>query len=415
MAVNVTDLYIYPVKSCMGIRVEEIVCTPLGFENDRRWAIVEKEKGKALENADMTKHSEPWHVENQFEMHPELATICTAIEYNHSTGQNLLVLTHKSRPDPLKVEIRNSSDMDRKCIPVGVIHGNPSMQFAEDEGPQASAWLTSVLGRGGRTDQEFHLVWCPPDAHCMCSADPHHGKLFYENEEKAFTATTQYHIMNKASLESLNDHIHEKAPEHVDVVMNRFRPNIVVGGCAAWDEDNWKKVSVGEESGSRRPLDMRVCLPAFRCIETTIIQTGSKVGTRDPAAFKAMKEARVGPDGKPRFGIKLNQLQSQSRKEKEVPVVVRLNDPVNVSERTRHSLKGVAAGDDLVAELKDKVVVADEKIVDGAKSGDGTVINVGIRMSAKIQCPDCRQRFDTQKAKDTHWKFIHDPNRLQEE
>jgi len=259
------------------------------------------------------------------------------------------------------------------------------------------------------------LVWCPPDAHCMCSADPHHGKLFYENEEKAFTATTQYHIMNKASLESLNDHIHEKAPEHVDVVMNRFRPNIVVGGCAAWDEDNWKKVSVGEESGSRRPLDMRVCLPAFRCIETTIIQTGSKVGTRDPAAFKAMKEARVGPDGKPRFGIKLNQLQSQSRKEKEVPVVVRLNDPVNVSERTRHSLKGVAAGDDLVAELKDKVVVADEKIVDGAKSGDGTVINVGIRMSAKIQCPDCRQRFDTQKAKDTHWKFIHDPNRLQEE
>merc|ERR1719162_2605525 len=103
--------------------------------------------------------------------------------------------------------------------------------------------------------------------------------------------------MNKASLDSLNDHIHEKAPAHIDVSMYRFRPNIVVNGCVAWDEDNWKRVSVGEENGSRRPLDMRVCLPAFRCMETTIIQTGSKVGTRDGAAFKAMKEARVGPDG----------------------------------------------------------------------------------------------------------------------
>ena len=50
-----------------------------------------------------------------------------------------------------------------------------------------------------------------------------------------------------------------------------------------------------------------------------------------------------------------------------------------------------------------------------AKSGDGTVINVGIKTEAAFPCPDCRQKFDTEKAKQMHWKFIHDPNRHQED
>jgi len=51
----------------------------------------------------------------------------------------------------------------------------------------------------------------------------------------------------------------------------------------------------------------------------------------------------------------------------------------------------------------------------GAMSGDGTVENVGVRMTAAFPCPDCRQKFDTEKAKQLHWKFIHDPNRHQED
>ncbi len=50
-----------------------------------------------------------------------------------------------------------------------------------------------------------------------------------------------------------------------------------------------------------------------------------------------------------------------------------------------------------------------------AKSGDGTVINVGIKTDGKFQCSECRQKFDTEKAKQLHWKFIHDPNRHQED
>ena len=33
-----------------------------------------------------------------------------------------------------------------------------------------------------------------------------------------------------------------------------------------------------------------------------------------------------------------------------------------------------------------------------AKSGDGTVQNVGIKMSGSFQCPECRQKFESEKA-----------------
>merc|ERR1712176_996581 len=53
------------------------------------------------------------------------------------------------------------------------------------------------------------------------------------------------------------------------------------------------------------------------------------------------------------------------------------------------------------------------EISDVARSGDGTVANVGIRINGAFQCPDCRQKFDSERAQQLHWKFIHDPNRHQ--
>lgn len=59
---------------------------------------------------------------------------------------------------------------------------------------------------------------------------------------------------------------------------------------------------------------------------------------------------------------------------------------------------------------KDAMEISEE-----AMSGDGTIENVGIRTSGNFQCPDCRQKFGSEKAKQLHWKFIHDPNRHQED
>jgi len=55
------------------------------------------------------------------------------------------------------------------------------------------------------------------------------------------------------------------------------------------------------------------------------------------------------------------------------------------------------------------------EISDAARSGDGTVENVGIKMGGAFQCPECRQTFDSEAAQKMHWRFIHDPNRHQED
>jgi len=55
------------------------------------------------------------------------------------------------------------------------------------------------------------------------------------------------------------------------------------------------------------------------------------------------------------------------------------------------------------------------EISEEAKSGDGTIKNVGIKVGAQFQCPECRQQFASDRANQLHWKFTHDPNRHQED
>lgn len=40
---TVSELYIYPIKSLGGLRVNEAVVTEKGFQHDRRWMLVDKD------------------------------------------------------------------------------------------------------------------------------------------------------------------------------------------------------------------------------------------------------------------------------------------------------------------------------------------------------------------------------------
>merc|ERR1712079_160030 len=56
-----------------------------------------------------------------------------------------------------------------------------------------------------------------------------------------------------------------------------------------------------------------------------------------------------------------------------------------------------------------------EDVAAAAKSGDGSLRNVGIKLTGAYPCNECQQRFDFERARYLHWKFIHDPNRHQED
>jgi len=47
------------------------------------------------------------------------------------------------------------------------------------------------------------------------------------------------------------------------------------------------------------------------------------------------------------------------------------------------------------------------ELIAAAKSGDGTIANVGVKVGGKFRCPDCRQQFESKRARQLHWKFVH--------
>lgn len=64
-------------------------------------------------------------------------------------------------------------------------------------------------------------------------------------------------IIGQGSLDALNQHIGRKLP------MGRFRPNLVISGCAPHAEDHWQRIRIGE-------LEIELVKPCTRCVFTTI-------------------------------------------------------------------------------------------------------------------------------------------------
>ncbi len=72
-------------------------------------------------------------------------------------------------------------------------------------------------------------------------------------------------LVSQASLADLNSRLERP------LLMDRFRPNLVVSGCEPFAEDSWKLVRVGE-------LTLRVVKPCARCVITTVDQATAAKG-----------------------------------------------------------------------------------------------------------------------------------------
>ena len=87
---RITSLHIYPVKSCRGIDVNEVLITPTGLEWDRRWMIV-RPTGRFVTQRE----------------YPKLATIAVAI------GNGRLTLSAEGHP-PLVVDVAHGGPARRR-------------------------------------------------------------------------------------------------------------------------------------------------------------------------------------------------------------------------------------------------------------------------------------------------------------
>lgn len=77
---------------------------------------------------------------------------------------------------------------------------------------------------------------------------------------------------------------------NIDIKMNRFRPNIVVAGCAPFEEDFWQRFSAGTASDGSA-LELESVKPCSRCSVTNVQQESGETG---PETLQTLMQFRRG-------------------------------------------------------------------------------------------------------------------------
>ncbi len=241
---TLSELNIYPVKSCRGIRVHQAVLVDRGLQYDRRWMIADA-SGRFLTQREC----------------PRLALIEVGLEANH------LVL-HAAGMSEQRIPLELSGNTIRQ---VDIWKDTVGALGADSE---ANAWVSSFLGI------PCQLVYMPDSTFRPVNPD-----YAVHEDQVSFADAFPLLLISMASLHDLNRRL------EVPVPMNRFRPNIVISGCGPYEEDSWKRIQIGSAL-------FHIVKPCSRCATVTVDQ---KTGIRGDEPLRTLSQYR-NHDGKVHFG-----------------------------------------------------------------------------------------------------------------
>ena len=144
---------------------------------------------------------------------------------------------------------------------------------------EADQWLFNILGASCR------LVFMPDESERP--VDPDYAQ---KGDIVSFADGYPLLLTNQASLADLNERLERP------IEMIRFRPNVVMQGADAFEEDNWNRVRIGS-------VEFECSRPCARCVLTTV---DPSTGVKDPDGepLKTLKTYRHEGEGV-LFGINL--------------------------------------------------------------------------------------------------------------
>ncbi len=240
MSVRVERLFVHPIKSARAIEVSSLALDELGAVGDRRWLVVD-ETGEGI-----TARTTPALalVQPSFDGEPEaIALVSPPLASNRDAALTLRAPGHSA----LRVTIPSGAI----TRPVTIWNDTVS---ALDAGDEAAAWMSEVLSRTCR------LVRLDDAARRPLRAK-YAGYLPRDSRRVAFTDGAPLLVLGQASIDYLNERMVLAGGEAFDV--RRFRPNVLLRGGEAHDEDTWRSARIGEVS-------VAIGEPCSRCVMTTI-------------------------------------------------------------------------------------------------------------------------------------------------
>lgn len=275
------SIHLYPIKSCGGVAVEAWPIGPTGLLFDREWALVDAQ-GQALR---LNRVPKMRFIKPQVDLERQELIV---------SAPNMPELVLGLRFLPAPEHLRDVSVCGEACVGLG---------YRDADG--VDEWFSTFLGR------PCNLVRASP--YSQKRQRRNSGK---EGEEGApapkeinFSNEAQFLLVSSASVEHLNGLIAQQVDldyafcyegtrsEQCYVTLENFRPNLVVDGGVAHQEDLWEKVELllepnakeeEEEKGDEgRGIRLQVTGPCARCSMVNVDHRAAKDGGGDETTAMA--------------------------------------------------------------------------------------------------------------------------------
>jgi uncharacterized protein YcbX len=237
---SVGGLYVYPVKSCAGVALDEALLVETGLEFDRAWMVVDEDGGFVSQR----------ELPRMTLIQPKLRESDMVLR---APGMLALHVAYDIVEGPTTATVWDDTVK------------------AYDMGDLAAQWFSDFLGR------KLRLVRFDPDQKRL-SSKKWTGDVEAENQ---FADAFPLLVISQAALDALNDKLRARGSE--PVTMARFRPNLVIASLddtlAAHGEDYLDELSIATEQGEVR---LRVVKPCVRCsipdVDPATGETGHEPG-----------------------------------------------------------------------------------------------------------------------------------------
>lgn len=260
---TIEQLWIYPIKSCAGISLTEAELTETGLAYDRSWMVVDAQ-GDFVSQREL----------------PRMALIQPSFKLGQlvlrAPGMLALHLALDAAESPLRVRVWDDA-VD-----------------AYDMGDVAAQWFSDFLGPDAPAGlKRLRLARFDPEVRRLCSLKWTGGREAVTQFADGFGLL----VTSSASLAELNARL---APAgHAPVDGRRFRPNIVLGGLEAHDEDRIGPMHVVTAEGV---AVIETVKPCARC---PIPNIDPETAIASPAVGDALQAYRQDPrmNGAITFGM----------------------------------------------------------------------------------------------------------------
>ena len=277
---QIARLFVYPVKSCAGVELTEAVLLDTGLDLDRAWMVVD--------------------VDGVFVSQREVARL--ALVKPQLKIDELILRA----PGMLALHVRINAVEQAALVQVW-----DDTVPACDMGDIAAQWFTDFLslttaGLPGSNAKKYRMV----------RFDPDHKRLSSMTWTQGLEAPNQFSdgfpilVLSTASLDGLNSKL--VAAGRAAVGMERFRPNIVLSGLDAHDEDRLLTLNIAlDGTGGPDGPDQVILKPVKPCPRCPIPNIDPATATSSPEVGDALqsyrKDARV--NGSITFGMNAIVLQ----------------------------------------------------------------------------------------------------------